>query len=84
MVHPPHSPAPEDSITHIYVTMASTGEPYTVSRTRYAAHYHKCQRYTKKHPLALAYAMTVHRAQGATLPNGAILWLREAFMAGCI
>ncbi|KAK9834758.1 hypothetical protein WJX74_009644 [Apatococcus lobatus] len=67
----------------ILVRFDHNGQEYAITRTRFKTYVLDRQRFFKRaFPLTLAYAFTVHKAQGATLPGGAILYIREAFTPG--
>lgn len=71
----------KDKITRIDVTLPN-GEIVQVQRSRMRHHYGLTpgKKYTKRtFPLSLAYAMTGHKCQGATIRNNVILFVRKAF-----
>lgn len=62
------------------IQLHDTGKTVRVTRTRVASQTTHGHTFTKKtFPVMLAYAMTAHRCQGATLTGRTILHVREAF-----
>jgi ATP-dependent exoDNAse (exonuclease V) alpha subunit len=67
-------------VSNLTVKLQTSGKEVTVSRSKHQYTFRNQQQYTKKtFPLMLAYAMTAHRFQGATLTGRVILHVRRAF-----
>lgn len=67
-------------VQKLKVRLDTTGKTVTVSRTKVATTHRHGRAYSKRtFPLLLAYAMTAHRCQGATLTGKVILDVRSAF-----
>lgn len=73
----------EGVVKHIIVRVSHTDELYQCSRSHVEYHYHDGICYRKStFPLSLAYAMTGHKAQGATLSSSVIVHVTDAFCPG--
>lgn len=67
-------------VEKLKVRLDSNQREVTVSRTKVeTTHKDGCAFSKRTFPLLLAYAMTAHRCQGATLPGRVILHVRSAF-----
>lgn len=65
--------------------MDETGKTVKVSRTRTSTHYTDSFAFTKRtFPVALGYAMTAHKCQGATLRGTTILDVHKAFVPAIV
>lgn len=65
--------------------MDEGGHSVPVTRTSTDSIYRDSHQFTKKtFPISLAYAMTAHKAQGATLTGRVVLHVRNAFEPGIV
>lgn len=74
----------DGAITQIVVAMETGGE-VKFTRTESKDMWIDGRKFTKKgFPLALAYAVTGHKIQGATITTKMFVWMREAFVPGLL
>jgi hypothetical protein len=65
--------------------LQDTGNEVKVVRSLVKTKYHAGKAYTKStFPIALAYAITGHKSQGATITNKTIIHVTEAFCPGLL
>jgi hypothetical protein len=73
------------ALKYIIVLIALTGKTIKVSRHSIAYTYHDGQRFYKStFPLHLSYAITGHKAQGATISDTCLIHIQEAFAPGLV
>jgi hypothetical protein len=79
------TPADPTSRVHWIKVLLDTGSIVRVARTKRDRTWHNRLRYFKAtFPLALAYALTGHKAQGATITGRVLLHITNAFSPGLV
>lgn len=73
------------TVKSLEVTIQHTGVMRKITRSVTAYKHHRGQRFTKRtFPLALAYAITGHKSQGATIDSKVIVHVTDAFCPGLL
>ncbi len=71
------------AVCSIMVIFDGHTQPFPIKRSTTEKAWHEGRSYTRStFPLTLAYSMTIHKAQGATLAHGVIIHIANAFMPG--
>jgi ATP-dependent exoDNAse (exonuclease V) alpha subunit len=80
-----HVAVEDKQVKHIYVQVHNTKTVVRFKRTLSHTKWHKGIKYYKStFPLALAYAITAHKAQGMTIDGPTIIHIKEAFAPGML
>jgi ATP-dependent exoDNAse (exonuclease V) alpha subunit len=75
----------DGSISSVSFQLQDTGNEVKVVRSLIKIKYHEGKAFTKStFPIALAYAITGHKSQGATIINKTIIHVTEAFCPGLL
>jgi len=76
---------PDQTVKCIHVELHCNGKIVRVHRNKYKTLRIEGNLYYKKtFPLMLAYAMTTHKAQGATIPAKVVIDMQDAFVPGLL
>jgi hypothetical protein len=77
--------ATDGEVRSITVRITATGSEFVVKRTTISSLYHNGRHYYKTcFPLQLAYSITGHKSQGATISDLCVVYVRDAFAPGLL